>query len=103
MTSKGFLLSRGLLVGLAAVAGLSSGCQSPAKRGEWIIWTSTANEGDYRNVEVQEPSDPKESKAQMQRQIQEFRQQGWVIFAVSEPLPQPNGTTLRRYTLRRPQ
>jgi hypothetical protein len=56
---------------------------------------------EYKTVELQESPDGERAMGQMKEAMQEFRREGWLVLRNSQPLPQPDGTTHRKYALKR--
>lgn len=99
-------------LGIAALACLATvvplvGCQhgavSPrdAATGQTVPARTPDAALEYKTVEVEESPDKERAIGQIQEKMLEFQREGWAVLSVSKPLPQPDGTVHRKYSLSR--
>ncbi len=86
----------GMIIGAALALGCHHRSNSTARppKVSSTVW-------DHKTVEMVVSAEPGRAKEQLRQQMQAFQAQGWVVLAVSKPLPQNDGTVIRRYELKR--
>ena len=96
-----------MLAWLAATAVSLVGCRGGVTAARAPTTAQAPDEGtgdaawEYKTIEVDEAPDRDRAIAQMKETMQKFQQEGWLVLAISKPLPQPDGTIHRSYSLKK--